>query len=69
MVKLQEAENQIIIDYEVYGQRPKALSASASRESAGSATARSGAPVVRVASASQNGDTAFAAGLTRGMSA
>ena len=113
MVKLQEAENQIIIDYEVYDRRPndsellipaiaahqaklgrvprlvaadagfysarneaagesdgrqarvhsqsldaRAPSASASKRSAGSATARNGAPDAKGASAWSNGDTA-----------
>ena len=112
MVKLQEAENQIITDYEVYARRPmtqtcwsqpsrrikhcwdarrawwrrtphstlprtrrprrqrassasafpiarpKASNANASRESAGSATARNGAPGAKDASAWSSGDTA-----------
>ena len=122
MVKLQEAENQIITDYEVYARRPndsdllvaaievhqallgrpprlvaadaafysarneaaakakgvkrvcipnrstKVANASASSESAGSVTARNGAPEARVASASSNGDTASTAAATRAMS-
>ena len=122
MVKVQEAENQIITDYEVYDRRPydstcwlplsrrtkrcwharrawwrrtlhstpprtrplrrrkvsnasafpiarpKALSASASKESAGSATVRSGAPDVRDASAWSSDATASPVAATRGSS-
>jgi len=122
MVKLQEAENQIITDYQVYAQRPYdsdlllaaiethqallgraprlvaavlhsipsrtrrrrrrrasnasaspaarpgAQSANASRESVGSATARSGAPDPRGASAWSNGDTASTVAATRATS-
>jgi hypothetical protein len=125
MVKLQEAENQIITDYEVYGRRPydsdllvgaigrtkpcgdarrvwwqrmlhsipprmkppprprvsnvkrvcipnrstKSPERNPSRESAGSATARNGAPDARDASASSSGDTASTAADTRAPSA
>src|ERR1700737_2284353 len=121
MVKLQEAENQIVIAYEVYDQRPsdsdlliaaiethqatlgctprlvaadagfywpkmrrqrkprassasafpialpRAPSANASRRSAGSATARNGAPDVRVASAWSSGGTVSIAADTEAM--
>ena len=119
MVKLQEAENQVIVAYEVYDRRPsdgdllipaieiheaklgrtprlvagdaafysrkneaaaqsrgvkrvcipiappKAPRANASKRSAGSATARNGAPDARDASVSSNGDTASAVAVTR----
>ena len=122
MVKLQEAENQIVIDYEVYDQRPsdsdllvaaietikrssdarrvwwrrtlhstpprmrrlrrrevsnasafpiarpRALSANASRGSAGSVTVRNGAPDARDASAWPSGATASIAAATRAVS-
>jgi IS5 family transposase len=119
MVKLQEAENQIITDYEVYAQRPydsdllipairpcwdayrawlrrmlhsipdamrllqrprassvfafpivrpKVLIANASRKSDGSVRARSGAPDVKGASVSSNGEMASAVAATRGRS-
>ena len=45
--------------------QPKALSASASRESVGSATARNGAPAAKDASAWSSGDTASRAAATR----
>src|SRR5712664_678922 len=48
--------------------RPKALNANASRKSAGSATARSGAPDARGASALSNGDTVSAVAVTRELS-
>jgi len=121
MVKLQEAENQIVITYEVYDQPPsdsdlliaaiethqgtlaahriwwlrtpastrprmrwlqsqrhharlhpqpihqKPRAQIASRRSAGSATARNGAPAVKGASASSNGGTASTAVGTKGM--
>jgi transposase, IS5 family len=118
MVKLQEAENQIITDYQVYPQRPydsdllvaakcclaahrdwwrrtphstpsgmkpprrqrasnasaspigrpRALSASESRESAGSATVRSGAPDARGASAWSSGAMGSIVAATRATS-
>src|SRR5262252_8177180 len=48
--------------------RPKALNANASRKSAGSVTARSGALDARGASASSNGDAALAVAATRDLS-
>ena len=48
--------------------QPKASNASASRESAGSVTARNGAPDPRDASASPGADTASAAAATKAMS-
>ena len=117
MVKLQEAENQIVIDYEVYARRPndsdilvgaidthrtllgrtprlvaadaafysnknevaakgvkrlcipnrstKSVERKREQKSAGSATARSGVPVERDASALSNADTVSTAAVTR----
>jgi IS5 family transposase len=77
MMNLQEAENQIVTDYEVYDRRRsdsdlliaavEARNANANRRSAGSATGRNGGPDARDASASSSGHTGSAAAAIRAM--